>query len=310
LKPFSRARTIRFREKMASLKDIRARIKSTKNTQQITRAMKMVAAAKLRRSQTNIVNMRPYAHQILKIITEVAESHRVEHPLLTSSLETKKVLLVVLTSDRGLCGGFNTSINKKAEAFYNENKNKFEKIDFLFIGRKASEYFRRRQVLGIDTILNLAREVSYPLAAEVADRLMQNYMSGEYDQIQLVYNEFKSAIVQEVVTETLLPLDIRQPEGQQGQKEDPLKTKDILFEPRPEKIINQLLEKHFAVQVYRCMSESIAAEHAARMVAMENATNNASEVIASLTLTYNNLRQSSITTELIEITSGAEALKA
>lgn len=292
---------------MASLKDIRAKIDSTKNTQQITRAMKMVSAAALRRAQHNIVNLRPYANTILQIIADIAATQRVTHPLLTRTENPRKVLLVVLTSDRGLAGAFNTNVNKYAERYLRENRSKYDTIDLLVIGRKAADYFRRRDVKPVDTMTNLAKTVSYSLAAKVAERLMEDYKSGQYDEIRIVYNEFKSAISQQVVAETLLPIDMSAAgtlnKGIGGFPPD------MIFEPAPEAIIEQLVTKHFNVQVYRCMSESVAAEHGARMTSMENATKNAGEMINSYTLTYNKLRQANITTELIEITSGAEALK-
>jgi len=292
---------------MPSLKDIRSRIDSTKNTQQITRAMKMTSAAKLRRAQHNIVNMRPYAHALLGLIADIAVTSRVSHPLLSVPQDPKKILLIVVTSDRGLCGAFNTNINKFAERFIAENRNKFEKMDFIFVGRKASEYFKRRNVPALETILNLAKDVSYELASRVAVRAMEDFKSGHYDEVRIIYNEFKSAISQQVVCETLLPIDVAASATlNKGTGGFPA---DMLFEPEPEQIIDGLIVKHFNVQVYRCMSESVAAEHGARMSAMENATKNAGEMINSLTLTYNKLRQASITTELIEITSGAEALK-
>jgi F-type H+-transporting ATPase subunit gamma len=292
---------------MASLKDIRSRIDSTKNTQQITRAMKMTSAAKLRRAQHNIVNMRPYAHALLALIADIAVTHRVDHALLSIPQEPKKVLLIVVTSDRGLCGAFNTSINKFAERFMNENRSTFEKMDCIFVGRKAAEYFRRRNITPVDTILNLARDVSYELASGVAARAMEDFRSGNYDEVRVVYNEFKSAISQNVICETILPIDVaRAATLNKGTGEFPA---DMIYEPDPAQIIEDLIVKHFNVQIYRCMSESVAAEHGARMSAMENATKNAGEMINSLTLTYNKLRQASITTELIEITSGAEALK-
>ncbi len=293
---------------MPSLKDIRTRIQSVKNTQQITRAMKMVSAAKLRRAQQNIQNLRPFAKQILSVIADVATTQRIEHPLLNTKEEPKKVLLVVLTSDRGLAGGFNNNINRFAHKFYRDNVAKYEKLDFLFIGRKAADFFKARQIDGVDTILNLAREVSYPMASKVSQRLMDGFTSGGYDSILLIYNEFKSAIQQNIVTEQLLPVDITAANLVDGEGKTAF-SKDLIFEPAPDCIIDDLLKKHFAVQVYRSMCESVAAEHGARMAAMESATKNAGEMIRSMTLTYNKLRQASITTELIEITSGAEALK-
>lgn len=291
---------------MANLKDIRNRIQSVKNTQQITRAMKMVSAAKLRRAQQNILNLRPFAQKILAVISDIAQSQRVTHPLLSDNREIKKVLCVVVTSDRGLAGGFNNNLNRYAFKFYNENKSKYEKMDFIFIGRKGADFFRARKVQGVDTILNLAREISFGLASGVAERLMSAYIDGGYDAVFLVYNEFKSAISQELKIEKLLPVEVPPQTEEEGKAGF---SKDLIFEPEPELIIEELLKKHFSAQVYRAMSESVAAEHGARMAAMESATKNAGEMIRTMTLTYNKLRQASITTELIEITSGAEALK-
>lgn len=292
---------------MPNLKDIRNRIQSVKNTQQITRAMKMVSAAKLRRAQNNITNLRPYAKQMLDVIVHIADTHRIEHPLLSESHEPKKVLLVVLTSDRGLAGGFNNNINRFAYKFYQENKDKYPQLDFLFIGRKGADFFKSRRINGVDSILNLAREISFTMASNVAGRLIEAFTSGGYDSIFLVYNEFKSAIAQVVTCEQLLPVDLSKIEATADGKAG--FSKDLIFEPAPELIMDDLLRRHFSVQVYRAMCESVAAEHGARMAAMENATKNAGEMIRSMTLTYNKLRQASITTELIEITSGAEALK-
>ena len=294
---------------MANLRDIRNRIQSVKNTQQITRAMKMVSAAKLRRAQQNIQNLRPYAKHILSVIADIATTHRIEHPLLSGGeIAPKNVLLVVLTSDRGLAGGFNNNINRFALRFHAENKAKYEKMDFLFIGRKGADFFKSRRFEAVDTILNLAREVSYDLAAGVSTRLLEDFKTGGYDAVYLIYNEFKSAISQEIVCERMLPVDPRSSHllGADGKVAF---SQDLIFEPSPEAIIDDLLKKHFAVQIYRAMCESVAAEHGARMAAMENATKNAGDMIKNMTLTYNKLRQANITTELIEITSGAEALK-
>lgn len=296
---------------MASLKDIRIRTESTKNTQQITKAMKLVSAAKLRKAQHQITNMRPYAHALLRVIADIAVTNRVFHPLLMSpTSEPKKVLLVVLTSDRGLCGAFNSNIVKYAETYYREQKNKLETLDFIFIGRRGADHFAKRGVQPIETILKLDKDVSYELASHVSEKLMKSFLDGQYDEIRLVYNEFKSAISQHVVAETLLPIDTSKntfsdTESGVGKSF----SADMIYEPNPNQIIDQLLVKAFSLQVYRCMCESVASEHGARMSAMENATNNAKEMIAKLTLTYNKLRQEKITTELTEIVSGAEALK-
>ncbi len=291
---------------MPSLKDIRQRIQTVKNTQQITRAMKMVSAAKLRRAQDQIVNMRPYARQLLEVISDVATTAPIEHPLLAPVKEPKKILAVVLTSDRGLCGGFNNNVCRSTERWLKANQSKYEKIDFIFIGRKGADYFKRRGANTIDTMLNLARENSYELAADIAKRCMKEFVGGGYDEIRFVYNEFKSAISQVLTVETLLPIDISKTTF--GEDRKAAFAKDMIYEPAPVDMIDQLLTQHFAVQVFKAMSESVASEHAARMTAMENATKNAKELITNLTLTYNKLRQASITKELIEICSGAEAV--
>lgn len=291
---------------MPSLKDIRVRIDSTKNTQQITKAMKLVSAAKLRKAQHQITNMRPYAQTLMKVIADVAATGRVSHALLTPHEEVKNVLVVVLTSDRGLCGAFNGNINKFAEAYLKDHQSKYETLDFMFIGKRGLDYFGRRGVKGVEAITKLDKDISYAMATEIAEKMMNQYMSGKYDEIRLIYNEFKSAISQKVVSETLLPVDLSKQSFQASSQ--PTFSQDMIFEPSPEKIVEQLLAKHFSVQVYRCLCESVAAEHGARMSAMENATNNAKEVLNKLTLTYNKLRQEKITTELIEIVSGAEAL--
>ena len=294
---------------MASLKDIRARIESTKNTQQITKAMKLVSAAKLRKAQNNIVNMRPYALTLRKVIADIAVTKKVSHPLMERKEQVKSVLLVVISSDRGLCGAFNSNIIKFTEAYYKENKSQLEKVDFLFVGRKAHDYFIKRDIKPVDFITKLYKDISYELAAKVANRVMSDYLDGHYDEVRIVHNQFNSAISQTVICETILPIDV----GLSSFKSEAEKANefavDMIFEPAPELIIQELIEKHFDLQVYRCMSESVAGEHGARMSAMENATNNAKEMINKYTLTYNKLRQEKITTELTEIVSGAEALK-
>lgn len=294
---------------MASLKDIRARIESTKNTQQITKAMKLVSAAKLRKAQNNIVNLRPYALTLRKVIADIAVTNKVSHPLMEKKEQVKNVLLVVITSDRGLCGAFNSNINKFTENYIAENKSKLEKIDFIFVGRKGHDYFAKRDIKAVDYITKLDKDISYELAAKIASRVMEDYLQGNYDEVRIVHNQFNSAISQSVVCETILPIDMGLSTFNAESEKATGFSVDMIFEPAPEKIIKELLEKHFDLQVYRCMSESVAGEHGARMSAMENATNNARDMINKLTLTYNKLRQEKITTELTEIVSGAEALK-
>ncbi len=293
---------------MASLKDIRAQIESTKNTQQITKAMKLVSAAKLRKAQNNIVNMRPYAHTLRKVIADIAVTNKVSHPLMEKKEQVKNVLLVVITSDRGLCGAFNSNINKFTENYLKSNANKYEKIDVLFIGRRGYDYFARRNAKPVDYITKRDKDISYELAAKISTRVLNDSVDGNYDEVRMVYNEFKSAISQVVVCETLLPINVDLSTFNHEQAANDFAV-DMIFEPGPQEIMKDLLEKNFELQVYRCMSESVAGEHGARMSAMENATNNAKEMINKLTLTYNKLRQEKITTELTEIVSGAEALK-
>lgn len=289
---------------MANTKDIRARISSTVKTQQTTKAMKVVSAAKLRRAQHNIVNARPYANRILGVIKKIAVSANVDHPLLQVPAADGRMLLVVLTSDRGLCGGFNSNIIKYAKKYYFDKKAEGREIDIIFVGRKAADFFQKQLgIQGKQVITNLAKDVGYDMALRISTDILTAYKQGDYSEIHLIYNEFKSAISQIVTDERLLPLDVQELEDVEGY------SNDFTFEPEAQLMIDQLLTKHFAVQVYRAMQESVAAEHGARMNAMENATRNAGEQIRSLTLYYNKVRQAAITTELIEITSGAQALE-
>jgi len=291
---------------MASLKDIRARIQSTKNMQQITSALKLVSASKLKRAQNNIVNLRPYAKGLKQLIYNLAASGRAQHPLLEQRANPKNLLLVVVSSDRGLAGGFNSNINKYTTRFLADNKDKYDKMDIIFVGRKSRDFFVRKNLPGIELITDLAREISYPMAAKIATKVMDAYLCNGYDEVRFIYNEFRSAISQVVHDYKLLPIDPTQDVDTNAKNNF---STDLIIEPSPEILIEQLLHKYFAVQVYRCLSESVAAEHGARMTAMENATKNAGATIRGMTLTYNKLRQASITSELIEITTGAEALK-
>lgn len=301
---------------MPSLKDIRKSISSKKSTQQITKAMKMVSAAKLRRSQTAILNARPYAYKIHSVISRLTMSGEFSHPLMEQNENPKKLLFVVLTSDRGLCGAFNTNILKTAERFYKENKDKYEVINWIFIGRRGADFFKKRGIVGVETITNLAQEGNYAMAATLADKLMNEFTNGSYDEVRIIYNEFKSAISQKVISEKFLPIQPLKAEETVGASSaDIAESKDFnmafnyVYEPQPDLILTQLLPKHFAIQMYRVMLESLASEHGARMSAMDNATRNAGEMIKKLTLTYNKVRQAAITKELVEIVSGAEALK-
>jgi len=292
---------------MPSLKDIRSRIDSTKNTQKITSALKLVSAAKLRRAQHNIVNLRPYAKSLRTLIADIAESQKIQHKLLKKNENSNSALYLVIASDRGLCGSFNSSVAKATEKVMVDKKASIEKLDFIFVGRRVRDYFARRGIAPRDFITGLDKDISYELAAGVAKRAIDLFKSSDYDEIHIIYNEFKSAISQDVISERLLPIDSGDINSFDS-AEDKTFAKDLIFEPSAEHIIDELLDKHFAIQVYRCMSESVASEHGARMTSMENSTKNAGELINKLTTTYNKLRQASITKELIEITTGAEAL--
>jgi len=289
---------------MANTKDLRNRISSVKNTQQITKAMKMVSAAKLRRAQQAIINARPYALRLRSVISKIAEGKGIEHRFFRKAEKPQSVLFIVLTSDRGLCGSFNSSIIRFADKHYKENKHRYQTADFFFIGRRAAEFFKRRDVEAVDVVVNLAKDIKYGIAQELSTKILEWFATEKYDEVQIIYNEFKSAISQKVTCETLLPLNQTSEESASLDLGG-----DLLFEPNADEILDQLLEKHFSIQIYRCMQESIASEHGARMNAMENATKNAGEMIRVLTLSLNKIRQAAITTELIEITSGAEALQ-
>ena len=290
---------------MANLKDVRRRIASVKNTQQITKAMKMIAAVKLRKAQDQILANRPYARELITVISNLAHyASSSHHPLLAQKRAQRRVHLVVVTSNRGLCGSYNGSIIRSAEKFIGEMGQTVEACKVSFIGRRGYDYFKSRiksEWIG-NFYKDISAERSYEHAVKVANESMEQFMKGGLDHIYFIYNEFKSAISQKVVVETLLPVT-------------PVKTApemnkiDYLYEPSRDGILKALLPKHVRVQVFRILLEAVAAEHGARMTAMDSATTNAGEMIGGLTLKANRLRQSAITTELMEIVSGAEALK-
>jgi len=281
---------------MPALIDIRRRIRSTKNTQQITKAMKMVSAAKLRRAQEAIFAARPYARKMMEVLNGVAtRADPGHHPLLQERGEDK-VLLVIVTADKGLAGGFNANIIRAAGQFLEERQAKDLRLDL--IGRKARDFFKRRRFAIRTEKLGLFQSLRFPAAREIADDLMKIYEAGEVDQVFLLYNEFKSVIQQKIVVERLLPItkltfDPKEP------------ALDYLYEPGPEQIFERLLPRHVEFQVWRALLESAAAEHGARMTAMDAATNNADDMIERLTLYMNKVRQAAITKEIIEVVSGA-----
>ena len=292
---------------MSSLKEIKTRIGSVKNTGQMTKAMKMVSAARLRSAQSRILNLRGYAHNLEELLKDVVLSQKISHPFFEQKKqdELKRVLIVVMTSDRGLCGAFNGNICRFTEDFL--KKQLYPEPELFFIGKKGHDYFKFRGYSSQDLILNLVKEVSYPLSAKIATQLMNKILLENYDGVFVIYNEFKSIITPRIVCERFLPFDLSS--ERLSQTRETLFSRDILFEVSSQELLDSLLERYFSVQIYRYLCENVAAEHGSRMAAMENATKNAEEVGKSLNLKYNKLRQSSITTELIEIVSGAESLK-
>ena len=285
---------------MPNLRDIRTRIRSIKNTQQLTYTMKLVSATKLRRAQEQILSARPYARRMLQVLNSLATRASSEsHPLLLRR-EENKVEVVIITSDRGLCGGFNANILKAGKAELERWAGK--DVSVTAVGKKGRDFLRRRRVPMRREIVDVFRKVSYAHAAELARDLLQRYVSLERDAIYLVYNEFKSAIQQRVVVEKLLPIE-KLPEAEK------LEPVDYLYEPGQAEIFSQLLPKHVEVQVYRALLESAAAEQGARMSAMDSATKNAAELIDGLTLNMNKVRQAGITKEILEVVAGAAALE-
>lgn len=286
---------------MAALVDLRQRIKGVKNTQKITRAMKMVAAAKLRRAQSNVLSARPYARRMLGILNSLAI--RIDnngHPLLRVSEEQKNIELIIITGDKGLCGSFNTNIIKQSEDFLETREDK--DLFLNLVGKKGRDYFKKRKFNIKHEFVDIFRKLSYDDAAIIADQLSEEFSENQLDAIYLVYNEFKSVLQQRVVVERLLPIADLELDRTEEQI-------DYIYEPEAKIILEQLLPLHVRTQVWRALLESNAAEQAARMNSMENATTNAQEIIENLTLTMNKLRQQTITRQLIEVVSGADALK-
>ncbi|HET6420056.1 MAG TPA: ATP synthase F1 subunit gamma [Geobacteraceae bacterium] len=286
---------------MASLKSIKKRIGTVKNSRQITKAMKMVAAAKLRRAQENVIAARPYARKLASVMQNLATSGGAGgHPLLQKD-NSKKALLMVITSDRGLCGSFNANICKSAERFIKERSADYEELTVMTIGRKGNEYLKNRATIR-KNYQNILSNLNYQTAALIAQEVIEGFLAGEYGEVHLLYNSFRSVMSQDITFVRLLP--IAQPEGEEEQFRP-----EAIYEPGKEELLAELLPKHIEVQIFHALLESIAAEHGARMTAMDSATKNASEMIDKLTLQYNRARQAAITKELLEIIAGAESIK-
>ncbi|WP_053406615.1 ATP synthase F1 subunit gamma [Persicobacter sp. CCB-QB2] len=293
---------------MANLKEIKARIKSVNSTQQITKAMKLVAASKLRRAQDRIVQMRPYAQkfdEILDHVNEVSADVKLKRDFGQVREEIESVLVVVITSDRGLCGGFNTNAikqaNQRIENLYASQK-AAGKLTILPIGKKAYEYYLKNGFNVVDKYYELLTDLSFASARMVAEYLMQSFIEGIYDQIDIVYNEFKNVATQILREETFLPtVSSEKEEGHEA-------AIDYIFDQDPSQLLDELIPYGLKVRFFRAVLESNASEHGARMTAMDKATENAAELLKELNLQYNRTRQAAITTEILEITAGAEAL--
>ena len=288
---------------MPTLRDIRRRIRSVESTQKITRAMKLVAAAKLRRAQERIMSARPYAVKMAELLSSLVRRAEGEaHPLLVRR-EAARKRLVIITADKGLCGAFNSNILRASLAFLREQGE--TSVTLVVVGKKARDFYRRRPYQIKSEMLGFFDKLAYSHAQELAGGLMQEYLAGEVDEVHLIYNEFRSVAVQRVKREQLLPIEpAATPDG-----EGEAAAGDYIYEPSPEAILAALLPRHVTTQVYRALMESVAGEYGARMTAMEAATKNAKEMIGVLTIQYNKARQERITKELLDIVGGAEALR-
>ncbi|WP_262246846.1 ATP synthase F1 subunit gamma [Parapedobacter soli] len=291
---------------MANLKEVRNRITSVTSTQQITKAMKMVSAAKLKRATNAIVQLRPYAEKLREILANVSASVEDGASPYTVDRKPNNVLVVVIASNRGLAGAFNTNVIKTANQLIAEKYSeqlRAGKVHIVGIGKRAQDYYLRRnyQVLGNHN--DLFSELNFENTSKITETIMEGFAAGEYDRVELVYNRFKNAAVQLLTTEQLLPLLPAKQESNQSETEV-----DYIIEPSKEKIVEELIPKAIRVQLYKAVLDSHASEHGARMTAMDKATDNAGELLKSLKLSYNQARQAAITTELTEIVSGAAAL--
>ena len=284
---------------MPNLRDIRRRIRSVKSTQQVTRAMKIVAAAKLRRAQDRILATRPYAQQMRQVLASLAtRTDPSRHPLLTAR-KVKRHELVVITADKGLCGPFNANILRKTGQFIQESKDK--DVTLQTVGKKARDYFKRRSVTVTASHVDLTRNIQYSHAAGIASNLTRRFIEGEVDAVHLIFNEFKSVMQQRVVVEKLLPIRDLETEAETAHSE-------YIYEPSAEKLLDAMLPRHVEYQILKALLESAAAEFAARMSAMDSATRNAGDIVLGLTRTMNRVRQAAITREIIEVVSGADSL--
>jgi len=293
---------------MANLKAIRIRITSVKSTRQITSAMKMVAAAKLRKAQDKIVRLRPYANKLHEILVNLSQSladAEIENIYGRASIP-EKILIVVVTSNRGLCGAFNSNIVKEARRLVADNyyeQYKKGNVQFLAIGKKGYDTLRKMRFKIAAESNDLLNDVTFEKVSALAEKVMYGFVRGDYDRVELIYNHFKNAAVQQLTTEVFLPVEAKQEKGKASMPAD------YIYEPDKEAIVRELIPKSLKIQFYKAVLDSYVAENGARMTAMHKATDNATQMIRELTLQYNKARQAAITGQILEVVSGAEALK-
>lgn len=295
---------------MANLKEVKNRINSITSTQQITKAMKMVAASKLRRAQDNIIQMRPYAKKLNEILQNVSSgADNIENPYAIER-PAEKVLLIPVTSDKGLCGAFNTNVFKSTNTLIKEKYATLiasGNLEILPIGKKSHDYFKKRGYTIIGDYFNLFSDLSFSNAKNAAEYVMESFLKGRYDVVEIVYNEFKNVATQVIQVERFLPVDNKELIGKK-ETAKPTSNVDYIYEPSKSYIVEELIPKSLKVQFYKALLESHASEFGARMTAMDKATENAGELLKELKLTYNRTRQAAITKEILEIVAGAEAL--
>jgi F-type H+-transporting ATPase subunit gamma len=293
---------------MANLKIIRTRIASTKSTRQITSAMKMVSAAKLRKAQDKIVQLRPYANKLHEILVGVSQSllDAEEDNVYGKKRDPEKVLIVVITSNRGLCGGFNANVIKETRRTIAEKYHKQASkgnLWFIAIGKKGFEYLRKQKLNVIEEHNSLFNNITFSNVSVIAEKVMESFVSGKFDRVDIIYNQFKNAAVQNLTNEVFLPVETVTNDKKTAT------LVDYIYEPTKEEIVKELIPKSLKIQFYKAVLDSFVAEHGARMTAMHKATDNATQLIREYTLQYNKARQASITNQILEVVSGAEALK-
>lgn len=294
---------------MANLKEVRSRISSTISTQQITKAMKLVSATKLRKAQMAITQMRPYADKLNGILVNLADSAKDDQSLqgYFAHRDVKRVLLLVNSSDRGLCGAFNSNVIKEVKNLLANKYGEEVNVEIRFLGKKAYEYFKKDDLNMNTSDMEIFQELNAEVAFDLGDRVIANFLAGEYDEVRVVYNKFKNAATQIISADKILPVEMEAFEGEEEEKGDFLA--DFSFEPSKTEILYDLIPRAVKTQLYRSMLDSLASEHGARMVAMDSATENAGELLDDLKLEYNQARQAAITKEILEIVGGAAALE-